>query len=470
MPGNENFGAIIFDRPESIDRGWYCLGEGEPGRLPGDGAADLPAGPVWYTSLGFSEAAEMGLSSSSRFLNSSYLRQPMQKLLARLGVPDDDAREQVRIASVLFSRVMHVCLSLSGRPDFLPARFLKSGLRVLMDPAPDPCVLKEDAERLDDALSYSHGCLTPGPRSSSPDWQSFAVLPLAHTKAVLETPLPDGDFRPVPEDSLPPRGSDRAAVRAWFDAVTEKGAKPGLFRCEARGVDAPVRLLLNAGGISGNSRNVVSMRRLWMTGPEFSVLIGHADVDVFEARVCPSGRRPERALTFLSSLPPWADLSLTMSIVMDVLWHGLASKHAGRVREPGRVSKPACAPFLYAADQALLFPAAVRTDSLGFEVRGWSSGMLRLNTAGTGFPDLEELCVKASLLPPVMHFDPAALPPPSFSASSPEDFLRAVEEDPSRGPETLRRLLFAGDLPSVLTLDRLILETLLAGRESGHAV
>ena len=34
MPGNENFGAIVFDRPESLDRGWYCLGEGEPGRLP----------------------------------------------------------------------------------------------------------------------------------------------------------------------------------------------------------------------------------------------------------------------------------------------------------------------------------------------------------------------------------------------------------------------------------------------------
>ena len=91
MPGNENFGAIVFDRPESLDRGWYCLGEGEPGRLPDDGAAGLPPGPVWYTSLSFSEAAEMGLSSSSRFLNSAYLRQPMQKLLARLGVPDDDA-------------------------------------------------------------------------------------------------------------------------------------------------------------------------------------------------------------------------------------------------------------------------------------------------------------------------------------------------------------------------------------------
>lgn len=42
MPGNENFGAIVFDRPESLDRGWYCLGEGEPGRLPDDGAAGLP--------------------------------------------------------------------------------------------------------------------------------------------------------------------------------------------------------------------------------------------------------------------------------------------------------------------------------------------------------------------------------------------------------------------------------------------
>ena len=137
MPGNENFGAIVFDRPESLDRGWYCLGEGEPGRLPDDGAAGLPPGPVWYTSLSFSEAAEMGLSSSSRFLNSAYLRQPMQKLLARLGVPDDDAGEQARVASVLFSRVMNACRSLSGRQDFLPARFLKGGLRVLMDPAPD---------------------------------------------------------------------------------------------------------------------------------------------------------------------------------------------------------------------------------------------------------------------------------------------------------------------------------------------
>ena len=89
MPGNENFGAIVFDRPESLDRGWYCLGEGEPGRLPDDGAAGLPPGPVWYTSLSFSEAAEMGLSSSSRFLNSAYLRQPMQKLLARLRIRAD---------------------------------------------------------------------------------------------------------------------------------------------------------------------------------------------------------------------------------------------------------------------------------------------------------------------------------------------------------------------------------------------
>ena len=171
MPDNENFGAIIFDRPESLDRGWYCLGEGEPGRLPDDGAAGLPAGPVWLTSLSFSEAAEMGLSSSPRFLNSAYLREPVQKLLARLGVPEDDAREQARLASVLFSRVMNVCRALSGRPDFLPARFLKGGLRVLMDPSPDPCVLKEDAERLDNALSYSHRCLAPArdppPRSGS---------------------------------------------------------------------------------------------------------------------------------------------------------------------------------------------------------------------------------------------------------------------------------------------------------------
>lgn len=418
MPGNENFGAIVFDRPESLDRGWYCLGEGEPGRLPDDGAAGLPPGPVWYTSLSFSEAAEMGLSSSSRFLNSAYLRQPMQKLLARLGVPDDDAGEQARVASVLFSRVMNACRSLSGRQDFLPARFLKGGLRVLMDPAPDPCVLKEDAERLDNALSYSHRCLTPGPRSASPVWQSFSALPLAHAKAVLETPLPDGDFRPVPGDSLPPRGSGRAAVRAWLDAVTEKGVKPGLFRCEARAADASVRLLLNAGGTSGSGWNAVSMQRLWMTGPELTLLAGHADVDVFEARV----------------------------------------------------SKPAGAPFLYAADQALLFPAAVKADSLGFEVQGWSSGMVRINTAGAGFPELEELCAKACLLPPVMRFDPAAFPPPSFSAGSPGGFLRAVEEDPSRGPEALRRLLFSGDLAAVLKLDRLILEALLEKRESGHAV
>lgn len=469
MPGNENFGAIVFDRPESLDRGWYCLGEGEPGRLPDDGAAGLPPGPVWYTSLSFSEAAEMGLSSSSRFLNSAYLRQPMQKLLARLGVPDDDAGEQARVASVLFSRVMNACRSLSGRQDFLPARFLKGGLRVLMDPAPDPCVLKEDAERLDNALSYSHRCLTPGPRSASPVWQSFSALPLAHAKAVLETPLPDGDFRPVPGDSLPPRGSGRAAVRAWLDAVTEKGVKPGLFRCEARAADASVRLLLNPGGTSGSGWNAVSMQRLWMTGPELTLFAGHADVDVFEARVCPAGRRPGRILSFLASLPPWAGLSLTMSVILDALWHSSASKHPGRVREPGRVSKPAGAPFLYAADQALLFPAAVKADSLGFEVQGWSSGMVRINTAGAGFPELEELCAKACLLPPVMRFDPAAFPPPSFSAGSPGGFLRAVEEDPSRGQEALRRLLFSGDLAAVLKLDRLILEALLEKRESGHA-
>lgn len=96
--------------------------------------------------------------------------------------------------------------------------------------------------------------------------------------------------------------------------------------------------------------------------------------------------------------------------------------------------------------------------------------MVRLNTAGAGFPELEELCVKAGLLPPVMHFDPAAMPPPSFSAGSPGDFLRAVEEDPSRGPETLRRLLFSGDLAAVLKLDRLILEALPERRRSGHAV
>lgn len=378
--------------------------------------------------------------------------------------------EQARVASVLFSRVMNACRSLSGRQDFLPARFLKGGLRVLMDPAPDPCVLKEDAERLDNALSYSHRCLTPGPRSASPVWQSFSALPLAHAKAVLETPLPDGDFRPVPGDSLPPRGSGRAAVRAWLDAVTEKGVKPGLFRCEARAADASVRLLLNAGGTSGSGWNAVSMQRLWMTGPELTLLAGHADVDVFEARVCPAGRRPGRILSFLASLPPWAGLSLTMSVILDALWHSSASKHPGRVREPGRVSKPAGAPFLYAADQALLFPAAVKADSLGFEVQGWSSGMVRINTAGAGFPELEELCAKACLLPPVMRFDPAAFPPPSFSAGSPGDFLRAVEEDPSRGPEALRRLLFSGDLAAVLKLDRLILEALLEKRESGHAV
>ena len=87
--------------------------------------------------------------------------------------------------------------------------------------------------------------------------------------------------------------------------MTEKGARPGLFRCEARGADASVRLLLNAGGTSGSGWNAVSMRRLWMTGPELTLLAGHADVDVFEARVCPAGRRPGRALSFLASLPPW---------------------------------------------------------------------------------------------------------------------------------------------------------------------
>ena len=212
------------------------------------------------------------------------------------------------------------------------------------------------------------------------------------------------------------------------------------------------------------------MQRLWMTGPELTLLAGHADVDVFEARVCPAGRRPGRILSFLASLPPWAGLSLTMSVILDALWPSSASKHPGRVREPGRVSKPAGAPFLYAADQALLFPAAVKADRLGFEVQGWSSGMVRINTAGAGFPELEELCAKACLLPPVMRFDPAAFPPPSFSAGSPGDFLRAVEEDPSRGPEALRRLLFSGDLAAVLKLDRLILEALLEKRESGHAV
>ena len=161
--------------------------------------------------------------------------------------------------------------------------------------------------------------------------------------------------------------------------------KPGLFRCEARAADASVRLLLNAGGTSGSGWNAVSMQRLWMTGPELTLLAGPADVDVFEASGCPAGRRPGRILSFLASLPPWAGLSLTMSVILDALWHSSASKHPGRVREPGRVSKPAGAPFLYAADQALLFPAAVKADSLGFEVQGWSSGMVRIKTAGGRF-------------------------------------------------------------------------------------
>lgn len=469
MPETENaFGAIIPDSRDSLDRGWYCLGEGEPARLPGDGAAGLPAGPAWLTGLDYGDAADMGLAASSRFLNASYLRLPLMKLLARLGVPDDDAKEQARLASLVFSRTMNACRALFGRPDFLPARFLKNGLRVLLDPAPDLLVPKEDAERLDDALCYSHGCLTPGPREAAPEWTAFMAPPLDHCRSVLETPIPDGDFEPVP--SLPPRGAGREAVAAWLADVTENGAKPGLFRCDVLRAAPAYSHLVNAGGSSGSRRNSLSSRRQWMTGPECAALAEYADLDVFEARVCEKSRHAVKAVRFAASLPPWANLSLTLSVVLDCLWHSLASPNRGRVRKPGRVSRPAAAPFLYAADQALLFAAARQAAELGFEVQGWSSGSLRVNAAGAGAPELDELCAKAGLLPALMHFDAATLPPPSFSAGSPADFLRAVEEEPSRGPEFLRRLLFAGDLPAVLSLDRLVLDALMKRREAGHGV
>lgn len=453
------FGALFFDDPGILGRGWLCEGEGYARRLGREGLAELATDTVWLTNLGFNESYATGLSNNSRFLGDSYLREKITRICSEYGI--SEAQDQTEFASLLFSRVMRTSRMILGRENFKPQYALKQGFRDFVGSATDDIVATDTAKHLQEAMRYSANCLTTD-REGETLW--LRVPQRTHCLSVLDMTLPKGEFRRIPKSRLPPPKTDRGTVERWFMQTIDGGARPGLFRIVCSNFRPEFNKFINFGDGGMSPYRAICNERQWVTSNEMISLLVFSDVTLFEGLVAERTHKLDNALALVSGLPAWTVLSLTMSIIYDNIWIGMARdrKGCGLKTPAGKTVINADAPFLRSQDLQLLFQKAC-TASLhgqGLDVRGYASGSIRIAGKNTDPMAIWEACLDGHLLPPFLHIPKEKLPDPFHEAGDLDEFFKLVRDRPDLALKTVQILRATNSLDILLALDAYVLRKL----------
>ncbi len=454
------FGALIFDDPQMLDRGWACAGEGRARRLGRDGIAELDTGTTWITNLDFTGIFHAGLSDNCRFRTDTYLRERLASLCTELGRTEPE--DQAEFASMLFSRTMKASAMLFGKPSFNPERALKHGCREYLGTGED-IVPSQQAKFLKEAMRSNANCITFRREGKT---LRLRVPQRRHCLDVLSVPVPRGEMKKVPKTAFPPQDADGVTKQRWYSKLTDGGTKPGLFSVTCRNFRPEFNAFINFGDGGRRPDKSLCDERQWVTGPELVSLLVFSNVHVHEAWLGERSDRLDRACRFVESIPEWTVLSMTMNLIFDNIWTGMAARRTGLppVAPAGKEAINAAGPFLRAQDLQQLFGKAwsISRSGAGLAVRGYASGCIRIAEQDADPADVWNVCIEEKLLPPFLHLPKEELPDPFHECGGMDEFFQTVRERPDLALKTVQILRATDSFEMLAALDSFTLKKLKA--------
>lgn len=380
-------GFIYFTDKEKSQKGVAAVYGETPFHL--NHVGELQTDIYWFTN--HPDGIPGGASRHALYFGEKYLRVSVEKILAELCVPKDAPIErQVEILSQVFHNVVSCGRKIFGIEDLPRFEYRKALRDVLRDvdniPYPDNV-----NTMITDSTMYYTLC---SEKVSRDKCVSFQVPRIKHAQGILNTPLPDGEWKKIPNGKMPQFPEQ---VKEWI----EERQTPYFAKVVFSGFDEKYSSIINFGSVTPDKS-----KRQWVTGIELTALLGMAEIDIQEAWECEGVFATPRSVEEeILILPEVAELSYSMCLFLDNLWTGLSLKnipHYLKSKTVQNYNNP-CGPFLRAADWKMCFEKAVALKDMGFTVASFGVGKIVVDGTYITDDEIYQAAKVNGLLPPVCN-------------------------------------------------------------------
>lgn len=358
---------------------WAAIENGTPRKMKD--IYSLPSNVIWVTNLDSSELFSLNKNRNPHFKNKNWLKTDLSRLAREVGVDPDYApmNETAMFLSAVVSRVAQYTKAKLNIDKLTEQTLHADILKTIRPPK------KRIADEFYPAIQEiaSHFVLT-GVRHSTAinenEVATFGRNRLAHTRAVMDTPIPAEVGWVLKKNSKKIAAED-------FVATLE-----GSYALKAT-IHHTQRSASFAAGWSGSAKSP----REWFTDVEYNALKVFCDFEVHAAMV---NEQPPSLITLDSFLghSPVAGLSITHSLVAEAVCAAFLSPQKAAFNSDTSEYSTAAA-WYRAKDKVLCLQDAVAMHDLGHPVSSFGNGIVRFNFPERGLESLIKDGIKIQLLP-----------------------------------------------------------------------
>ena len=435
------YGCVIFDDVNDHTSGYASVAGQEAIRIKG--TEDLPSDIVWITNLQYNIIGFAGLSNSTRFKQSGFLRARIDQLMAPLRIVDPIMTSE--IMALLMRNTMQITEHFFDCNNINPGRELKRIIRKKIK-EPDQLLDEHVITVIKDATSHYSPVERPVQQNPSGQWDHavFQIHPFKIAEATLPLAYPYGkEFRTIYTQDLPKGIQSLAQMESLFGG-------PFFAKIRLTEIDSDLNPILNFGG----GPSCQEARREWVSSYELGTLLKIANVEIKEVLI------PEKTDTIykpffekLCQLDPATHMSLSFMTFIENLWcAGTVTLYPPNQKNVGGMSKNfmnQAMPFIKAVERNISMQAAIKIIEAGFDVSGYGSGRIRVNLRGESPEEILSAAVMSDTIPPIPHN------PSEFDTES----ILGTVNTPMK---VLQSLYIKGDTQKIIGIDNQIIERLLS--------
>ena len=373
------FGCVMFDIQEVDNKsipvpgsGWASIDGKSAFRIKS--IADLSKKIRWLTNLSQEVFWKTGVVKHNHLKASNYLRSDVSQIAKELGliVPLTPIANICEVISELFSKVMKMSEEFYNIKDF-NAKTLSQELKANLI-VPD----KNISVPVDEALSRAYQDLVICDHVLPKNEQLFISLKRPryfHAKSILETTVPiiDEDWSFISAEELPIHIDKKLDYLMNLNKPFVAKIKINSFE-NTDNLYVDLTKLLNLGEALGDGGR--TKERNWVCQPELLYLSKFSNLDIEAVFVAKGYQEIENNIN-LPYLGELSDFSLSLGILSECLWNGLASRSTNpQTRGNTLVSPRAC--WLKACDRFMTFTSAMMLSSAGFIVTSYGYGAVNI--------------------------------------------------------------------------------------------
>ncbi len=386
------YGCVRFDNTREHRRGWAAIAGEKAYRIAS--TKDLRSDIIWLHNLGYEMTFEAGMERHAGLRRNDYLSERFIGEENKNGydiaglLNSHDGAQQVERVAKLFDRVMMITDHFGVRGAPTPA--LHQGLHDLLLPS-DQAFSKNIVEALDGA-TIEYVSAEQEIRYGDTYKKMTLTLPrVEHGIRCASVSLPEGDWSEIGI----PNGRGQDAIDEW---ISNQVGVYTLVQCVLENTEEGWHRLINFG--SGRTT------RKWVTGIELMLLNRVSNITIKKAYAPASLSEIVQLEPIKEAHDPFHDLSVSIGIVWQNIWLGLAGKkdmlpHLRKNRSTINPLKP----FVRSIDINQCLLAANNLQNMGVIVHSYGKGKIHIWHDGDD-ESLINACRVCNVIPPFLGASP----------------------------------------------------------------